>query len=191
VSPRRRLTAKQRRFVEEFPVDWNATQAAIRAGYSPKTAKQIGHENLTKPAIALAIFERARELAKRADVEATATLRELERVGLANLRDAVEWGPDGVRIRPSEELEPDVAAAVAEVSETVSASGSTTRRVRMHSKGKALEVLVRYVAGHEGMISMEAFNRVTEQMGIAVARATSAMADGLSGGVGSSNQSGS
>src|ERR1035437_3654608 len=49
------LTAKQDRFVQEFLVDLNATQAAIRAGYSPKTARVMAAENLTKPDIARAI----------------------------------------------------------------------------------------------------------------------------------------
>ncbi len=49
------MSAKQQRFVEEYLVDHNATQAAIRAGYSPKTAYSIGHENLNKPEIAAAI----------------------------------------------------------------------------------------------------------------------------------------
>lgn len=44
-----KLTAKQQRFCDEYLIDLNATQAAIRAGYSEKTAKQIGNENLTKP----------------------------------------------------------------------------------------------------------------------------------------------
>lgn len=43
------MNAKQRRFCDEYLIDCNATQAAIRAGYSKKTAKQIGQENLTKP----------------------------------------------------------------------------------------------------------------------------------------------
>ena len=45
------MTKKQKRFVEEYLIDLNATQAAIRAGYSPTTAKEIGCENLTKPNI--------------------------------------------------------------------------------------------------------------------------------------------
>ena len=45
------LTPKQQRFCEEYAVDLNATQAAIRAGYSSKTARSIGQENLTKPDI--------------------------------------------------------------------------------------------------------------------------------------------
>lgn len=43
------MTEKQKRFVEEYLIDCNATKAAIRAGYSPKTAKQTGCENLAKP----------------------------------------------------------------------------------------------------------------------------------------------
>ncbi|WP_259343218.1 terminase small subunit [Bordetella avium] len=51
------LIAKQRRFMEEYLVDLNATQAAIRAGYSKKTARQIGEENLSQPDIAKAVQE--------------------------------------------------------------------------------------------------------------------------------------
>jgi hypothetical protein len=58
------LTHKQRRFVEEFLVDMNATQAAIRAGYSPKSASDIGDENKRKPAIVDAI---CKALAKRSE----------------------------------------------------------------------------------------------------------------------------
>lgn len=46
-----KLTAKQQRFCDEYLIDLNATQAAIRAGYSEKTARKIGQENLTKPDI--------------------------------------------------------------------------------------------------------------------------------------------
>ena len=49
------LTAKQARFVEEYMVDLNATQAAIRAGYSKKSSYSIGQENLKKPVISDAI----------------------------------------------------------------------------------------------------------------------------------------
>ncbi len=51
------LTPKQARFVEEYLIDLNATQAAIRAGYSAKTARAMGCENLTKPDIQAAVTE--------------------------------------------------------------------------------------------------------------------------------------
>ena len=56
------MTDKQRRFVDEYLIDLNATQAAIRAGYSEKTARYIGYENLTKPHISNAIQERMEQL---------------------------------------------------------------------------------------------------------------------------------
>ena len=62
----KKLTPKQHRFVEEYLIDLNATKAAARARYSEKTARQIGSENLSKPAIQEAI-----ERAKRDRSEAT------------------------------------------------------------------------------------------------------------------------
>lgn len=62
------LTPKQQRFVDEYLTDLNATQAAIRAGYSPATARQIGAENLSKPVIAAAIEARQAERAERAEL---------------------------------------------------------------------------------------------------------------------------
>ena len=56
------LTAKQQRFVEEYLIDLNATQAAIRAGYSEKTAYSIGQENLKKPEIADEIEKRQEKI---------------------------------------------------------------------------------------------------------------------------------
>ena len=44
-----RMTAKQKRFCDEYLIDLNATQAAIRAGYSKKAARQVGNENMSKP----------------------------------------------------------------------------------------------------------------------------------------------
>lgn len=62
------LTPKQQRFVEEYLIDLNATQAAIRSGYSEKTAAAIGAENLIKPNIAKAIAEAQEKLSNKAQV---------------------------------------------------------------------------------------------------------------------------
>lgn len=59
------LTPKQQRFVEEYLVDLNATQAAIRAGYSAKRADSIGHENLRKPEIAAALEAQRAKVSER------------------------------------------------------------------------------------------------------------------------------
>ena len=72
------LTDKQKRFVAEYLVDLNATQAAIRAGYSQKTARSVGSENLTKPDIAAAIAKAQAKIAKKAEVSLETLLAELE-----------------------------------------------------------------------------------------------------------------
>ena len=69
------MTPKQERFILEYLIDLNATQAAIRAGYSKKTAHVIGHENLTKPVIAQAIDEAKAKRAEEIGIDATWVLR--------------------------------------------------------------------------------------------------------------------
>ncbi len=64
------MTPKQRRFVDEYLCDLNATQAAIRSGYSKKTARFIGAENLTKPNIAAAIAAAVAKRSERTEVTA-------------------------------------------------------------------------------------------------------------------------
>lgn len=63
-----KLTVKQQRFIEEYMIDFNATQAAIRAGYSKRTAASIGDENLRKPAIAAMIDDKLHEAALNSGV---------------------------------------------------------------------------------------------------------------------------
>lgn len=70
------LTAKQQTFVEEYLIDLNATQAAIRAGYSEDTARAIGCENLTKPDIASAIAEAFKARSERTQIDADYVLRQ-------------------------------------------------------------------------------------------------------------------
>jgi len=71
------LTPKQERFVAEYLIDLNATQAAIRAGYSEKTAGQVGFENLKKPEIAEAIAAKAGKTAEKLDLSAERVLKGL------------------------------------------------------------------------------------------------------------------
>ncbi len=81
------LTDKQRRFVSEYLVDLNATQAAIRAGYSEKAARAIGSENLTKPDIQKAIQKARTRQQSRVEVTADDILRELISVGMSKAGD--------------------------------------------------------------------------------------------------------
>ncbi|EFM88762.1 Terminase small subunit [Actinobacillus pleuropneumoniae] len=79
-----KLTDKQQRFVEEYLIDLNATQAAIRAGYSADTAAVIGCENLTKPNIQFAISEAQKQRCQRTQITQDEVLnRLLENIEIA------------------------------------------------------------------------------------------------------------
>lgn len=81
------LTEKQKRFVEEYLVDLNATQAAIRAGYKEKTARTIGAENLTKPDIAAAIQKAIADRQERTAITQDMVLKELAVIGFGKASD--------------------------------------------------------------------------------------------------------
>ena len=75
-----KLSAKQILFVSEYLIDLNATQAAIRAGYSKKTAQRIGSENLSKPLIHLEIVRKLKKTTDKLDISAEYVLSSLKNV---------------------------------------------------------------------------------------------------------------
>ena len=100
-----KLTPKQQRFVEEYLVDLNATQAAIRAGYSGKSAYAIGHQNLKKHEIQAALETAIAERAERTAVTADRVIHEFARLAFADITDKPVQLADGtVRIKPSDKL---------------------------------------------------------------------------------------
>jgi phage terminase small subunit len=94
------LTPKQQRFVEEYLIDLNATQAAIRAGYSEKTAGSVGFENLRKPEIASAISEAQAKRSERTQITQDMVLNELAKIGFSDIREALTG--DGALVSPHE-----------------------------------------------------------------------------------------
>ena len=88
---KRPLTDKQKRFVMEYLVDLNATQAAIRAGYKPKAARFTGHENLTKPNIQRALEDAAAKREKRTQINQDVVLMDIRRLG-KKAEDAERYG---------------------------------------------------------------------------------------------------
>jgi hypothetical protein len=85
------LTPKQAQFVREYLIDLNATQAAIRAGYSQATAYAIGHENLSKPELVAAIAEAQEARSKRTNITADDVLKELWAIGKADPNELIEY----------------------------------------------------------------------------------------------------
>jgi phage terminase small subunit len=96
----KKLTPKQERFCREYVIDLNATQAAIRAGYSKRTAGEVGYENLRKPQIARRIAEVVNEANKKAEMSAEEVLSHL--ADIARARADGKLVSTGDRIRSLE-----------------------------------------------------------------------------------------
>jgi phage terminase small subunit len=90
------LTPRQQRFRDEYMVDLNGTQAAIRAGYSPKCARETASELLTNPVIKAAIDQAMKELSERTGVTAERVIKELALIGFANMQDFVTIDESGM-----------------------------------------------------------------------------------------------
>lgn len=145
------LGTKQAAFVREYLVDLNATQAAIRASYSPRTAEKIGSENLKKPEIARAIAEALKRRADRVEVKQDDVLRELLRIMSCDIGHAFD---DAGRLRPLKEMPEDVRRVISGVEVTQLFDGTGADRyhsgdllkVKFWDKTKAIELAGKHLA---------------------------------------------
>ncbi|QLA17716.1 terminase small subunit [Desulfolutivibrio sulfoxidireducens] len=138
------LTERQERFVEEYLVDLNARQAAIRAGYSPKTAHSAGPRLRRLPQVAARIERAMAERTERVRIEQDRVVAELARLAFSDVRQFADWDDGGVRIKESEALGPEQSACIAEIVESPGKDGRKLR-VKLHGKTRALEVLCRHL----------------------------------------------
>lgn len=155
-----KLTPQQAQFVQEYLIDLNATQAAIRAGYSADTAKQQGSRLLTIVDVGKAIADAMAERSVRTRVTADRVLTELARIGFGDIRSVVAWrantaetgreDEDGVpetrafnevELIGSDIIDHDAAAAIAEISQTKDGA----LKVKMHNKVAALQEMGRHL----------------------------------------------
>ena len=146
------LTPQQRLFVHEYLLDRNATQAAIRAGYSPKTAASQGSDLLKVPKVRDLVnagLERLeKRLTEKTEVSLERVLLELRRILLADPLDA--W-QDELTLKPLHELEPDLRRAISamKVTEIFEGQGEDRklagylREVKFWNKTEASQQLLR------------------------------------------------
>ena len=135
----RKLTPRQTRFIDEFIIDLNATQAARRSGYSPRTAASIGQENLRKPEIRATLDQRLAERRKRTQVSQDEVLDELASIAFADPRKL--FRADGTIKSPSEMTEDEMAG----VASLIIRKDGRGYRLVMHDKTEALEALSRHL----------------------------------------------
>lgn len=134
------LTPKEERFVEEYLVDCNATQAAIRAGYSEKTARAIGHELLQRPHIQDAIARAKQARSKRTEVTIDRVVRELARIAFFDPRRA--YNEKGELLEPHD-MPSDVARAIGSYD-------GRTGKVRFLSRVPAALALLEHIKTSNG-----------------------------------------
>lgn len=134
------MTKKQRIFIEEYLIDLNATQAAIRAGYSPETAGSIGSENLKKPEIRARIDKAMAERSRRTGITQDRVLMELAKIGFANIKDVIDTETAKIRDDAKEEDLACIQSVKVKPSEW-----GTEREVKMYDKKSALVDIGRHL----------------------------------------------
>lgn len=143
------LTAKQKLFCNQYLIDLNGTKAAIRSGYSKKTARQIATVTLSKDYIQAYISELQAELALKAKLTPEMVIAELQKVGFSNIQDFLE---EGNSITDISQIPREVAASVKSIKKSVTEWGSgddagtkTTTTFEIYDKLSALEKIGRHL----------------------------------------------
>lgn len=139
-----KLTEKQKRFVEEYLIDLNATQAAIRAGYKVDNACAMGAENLKKPQIAEVIGKALAERSRRTGINQDRVVQELARIAFVNITDVVN-GDCEILSSASEDDLAAIESVKVKTIPTKSGEVGVEREVRLSSKLKALELLGKHL----------------------------------------------
>ena len=148
------MTARQQRFIDEYIIDLNATQAAIRAGYSVNSAQVIGSENLTKPNIANAISRALAERSRRTGVTADRVIMELAKIAFVNISDVADF--DSAAICDGASRDDTAAILSLKVRKIPTDNGCIIEReFRLCDKVKSLALLGRHLGIFDDKLSLD------------------------------------
>ncbi len=154
------LTKKQRLFVDEYLLDLNATQAAIRAGYSTRRAAEIGYQLLQRPEVAQAIQAAMAERSKRTEVEADYVIRRLREIDEMDVLDILEDDGSFRSIRDWPRAWRQFLSGI-EIAELFEGRGDdrriagVLRKVKWPDKLRNLELLSRHVGTESAALDLE------------------------------------
>jgi phage terminase small subunit len=151
-----KLTPKQARFVQEYLVDLNATQAAIRAGYSKKTAEQLGHQLLQKTSVSEAIAKAQAKLSDKNDDLVQRLIDELKIIAFSDIANHTRIDPDtgAICAKGFDEMPPGASRALQSIDENRAikedADGNKVTvydkvNFRMWDKLKAIDLLGKHL----------------------------------------------
>lgn len=166
------LTPKQQCFVEEYIVDLNATQAAIRAGYSARSAVVTGARLLANANVAAAVQSLKDERSQRTEVTADRVLKALAAVAFGDVRAL--FNEDGNMIQPSK-LSDEAASMVAGIEIVTSAKGDgeveRVAKIKTNDRLRALELIGRHLSMFTDKLEVAATVDLVERMAEARKRA--------------------
>ena len=154
-SKRDKLTDKEDAFCREYVVDFNGTQAVIRAGYSKKNARQRASQLVSKVYIQERIAILKAELAKTTEISAERVLKEIHKTAFFNIKDAMEWDGGVLRLKSFEDLPDDITANISSMKQN--SDGSV--EVKFYCKQKATDGLAKYFELYKDQVKSE--NAVT------------------------------
>jgi len=159
------ITDRMKKFVDEYLVDFNATQAAIRAGYSPDTANEQGSQLLARPDIRELVAEGQKEVMERTQTFQDNAVDELKIVGFSDLADFLTVKEGGIVEQKSfDQLTKEQTKCIKKIKQVVrsthAADGSllhqtATLEIELHDKLKALELLGRHLGMFNDTLRLE------------------------------------
>lgn len=160
------LLEKQKRFCEEYIVDLNGTQAAIRAGYSEKSAKQLASMLLTHANIQAYLGKLRAEQQERTKVTADRVVEELARIGFADMRHFIN---ERGRVRSIQDLDTEQSPVISEIRTETRLVGEQLVEItkfKLHDKVQALNLLGRHLGMFEDNVNLKvpAEIKVTRQV---------------------------
>lgn len=150
-----KLTAKQQRFCDEYLIDLNATQAAIRAGYKRSDYTDTNANKLLENTrIAETIEKAMAERSKRTGINQDRVIQELARIAFVNASDVID--PEDASVRP-DATEDDLACIQSVKVKTMDGEkgSSIEREVKLNDKMKALELLGKHLGMFKDKIELE------------------------------------
>lgn len=136
------LTPRQQQFVDEYLLDLNATQAAIRAGYSPRTAAAQASRLLINVKVAEAITQAREERSRRLEVSKDRVLMELARIALLDPADLFDAAGN---LLPIHEMPEDARRTIASMEVHELKDGLSVQRIKLLGKKGALDTLARHL----------------------------------------------
>ena len=139
-KPSSNLSPRQLAFVHAYMKHGVAERAAIEAGYSERTARQTGSRMLTNVDVAREIKRLAKSVSQKAEIDIQKIVDEFALIGFADLAEFVSWGPEGVVLKESGELDAAKRRAIVEVSE-----GRQGIKIKLADKNAALDRLGKYL----------------------------------------------